>query len=596
MRKKIFAILMATCLLLSVFAGCNAGNKANSKLTLKTPGEVVASTNGGFAVETENYVYFINGVGAYTDNNKYGKPLEGALMVAPKTDLTKAEVFLPKLMTAGYYGAGIYVYDGYVYYATPSTEKTNEGELASNFLEMCRTKVDGSKTEFMFRLEGNSTQYKFTCDDQGNVYCVYYNSADAEIISYNVATGKKAVLAEDVANVFFSDDVNVATLVYTKNIAKETSLDEENPEYYDYNEVYVVDAWDEAGTKVMDGTPRTGNESLQGIKFTITAFVGEYVMVSMQEVNSEYTYSAYASLADLKEDTLQQVKDSTLLAATTLVVSANELITNVTVNEKNIIAKHTINRDGTSSKVAIVEAQGATLLSTDGTYVYYYTSSSILARAKLDGSIIAGEEEVEQLLGDDAYNTSWFKPEVLNINGKETVLFSNSDAKGLNYIHMIDLTAEKVEELDDEGEVEKTYWANTVISIMTDSDMATKVTAIINDELPVGELDVAENSEDMVALAKVKATYEALTKAQKELVSEDVAAKITEMEEVVAFIKEVAAITLTEETITKNDAQMIKDLVKEYQDFSSTAQNYVPVNEIRNKLYKLDNVVIENKW
>ena len=319
-------------------------------------------------------------------------------------------------------------------------------------------------------------------------------------------------------------------------------------------------------------------------------------MVSMQEVNSEYTYSAYASLADLKEDSLQQVKDSTLLAATTLVVSANELITNVTVNEKNIIAKHTINKDGTSSKGAIVEAQGATLLSTDGTYVYYYTSSSILARAKLDGSIIAGEEEVEQLLGDDAYNTSWFKPEVLNINGKETVLFSNSVAKGLNYIHMIDLTAEKVEELDDEGEVEKTYWANTVISIMTDSDMATKVTAIINDELPVGELDVAENSEDMVALAKVKATYEALTKAQKELVSEDVAAKITEMEEVVAFIKEVAAITLTEETITKNDAQMIKDLVKEYQDFSSTAQNYVPVNEIRNKLYKLDNVVIENKW
>ena len=51
-------------------------------------GEVVS--NGGFVVEKGNYVYFINGVEAYSSDNTYGTPVKGALMRIAKSDLEAA--------------------------------------------------------------------------------------------------------------------------------------------------------------------------------------------------------------------------------------------------------------------------------------------------------------------------------------------------------------------------------------------------------------------------------------------------------------------------------------------------------------------------
>ena len=72
----------------------------NGNVTLKDPGEIVAGSNGGFVVETENYLYFINGEESYTADNALGTPLKGALMAVEKAKLgtaeAEAELIVPK--------------------------------------------------------------------------------------------------------------------------------------------------------------------------------------------------------------------------------------------------------------------------------------------------------------------------------------------------------------------------------------------------------------------------------------------------------------------------------------------------------------------
>ena len=45
------------------------------------------TSQGGFVVQKGEYVYFINGVEAYTSDNTYGTPVKGALMRSTMADI-----------------------------------------------------------------------------------------------------------------------------------------------------------------------------------------------------------------------------------------------------------------------------------------------------------------------------------------------------------------------------------------------------------------------------------------------------------------------------------------------------------------------------
>ena len=73
--RKILMALIALVAAVALFAACG-GDYSSEPLTPDTSTESVAS-NGGFVVETGDYVYFINGVESYSADNTYGSPVKG---------------------------------------------------------------------------------------------------------------------------------------------------------------------------------------------------------------------------------------------------------------------------------------------------------------------------------------------------------------------------------------------------------------------------------------------------------------------------------------------------------------------------------------
>ena len=70
-------------------------------------------SNGGFAVEKGDYIYFINGKEANTADNTYGSVVKGAIMRISKTDLkahnySSVQTVVPQIVYSGDNSAGIF--------------------------------------------------------------------------------------------------------------------------------------------------------------------------------------------------------------------------------------------------------------------------------------------------------------------------------------------------------------------------------------------------------------------------------------------------------------------------------------------------------
>lgn len=203
-------------------------------------GEVVS--NGGFVVEKGNYVYFINGVASYSEDNTYGDVVKGALMRISKSDLAlgknTAETVVPSLMVAGDHTSGIYVYGDRVYYATPNNVKNTSGVIESDYLDYKSAKLDGSDVVSYFRVSDNSTVYRYVQVD-GTVYLMYAESKTLN--SYNTATRTNTILAKETTSYAFnSADVEDPAVYYTMGVS--AALDSDSPIALSYNQIYKATA------------------------------------------------------------------------------------------------------------------------------------------------------------------------------------------------------------------------------------------------------------------------------------------------------------------------------------------------------------------
>ena len=156
MSKRFTKIICASVAVISAAAlaltpGCaNGWNGADNN---DTATKAVASTNGGFVVETDDYAYFINGKSENTQENNFGSVVKGSVQRIKKSDLaandyTNTTTIVPSVVYSGNedYAAGLYIYNGYLYYTTPSTQKNTSGEVLNSKLDFKRTKLDGSGT------------------------------------------------------------------------------------------------------------------------------------------------------------------------------------------------------------------------------------------------------------------------------------------------------------------------------------------------------------------------------------------------------------------------------------------------------------------
>lgn len=253
---KIICGLLSTVVVCGVFAvaGCDSSVTDDALSDAKGAiftGDVVS--NGGFAVEKGNYIYFINGIQGNSANNDYGTPVRGAIYRIAKSDYAarnylSAECVVPLIAYAGNYTAGLYIYGDQIYYSTPSTVKNAEGEVQYDQLEIRSTKLDRSQTSAHYtRFEKAPTDFRFVQGEDEKVYLLYvtaeeklYNESTGvkNIHSLDLASGTDKLLAYNVDTCFFdTDNLENGRVYYTMNV-----YDYSVAENTSYNQVYTVTA------------------------------------------------------------------------------------------------------------------------------------------------------------------------------------------------------------------------------------------------------------------------------------------------------------------------------------------------------------------
>lgn len=299
--KKLTSMIAAAALCATVvsFAGCS------DNYSTKVPGDDIFEgevvSNGGFVVEKGNYVYFINGAEEYTASNKYGEVVKGALMRLSKSDLENknydnAVTVVPSLFVAQNFDAGIYIYGDYVYYASPTTEKDQDGNVQNDWISFKRAKLDGSEAmkDYYFRSDDNALDYRFVEVDDV-VYCLYVD--DSTLYSYNTQTRTDTVLVSGAGSEFFFDssDPENPTVYYTMGVTQD--VDSASSFTVPYTQLYSVRA--DAQVEKVDASK--ASYTIKGGK--TYSFDRAYLEDNLDGFDaSDYTTYPYVNLGELVLD------------------------------------------------------------------------------------------------------------------------------------------------------------------------------------------------------------------------------------------------------------------------------------------------------
>ena len=313
--KKIISIIAAATLSLSAIAlsGCGSVDYKGEQLTAGYDKTATVSSNGGFAVEKGNYVYFINGSASNTADNTYGEVVKGSLMRISKAQLAdekynEAQVVIPSLFVAGDTTAGIFIYGEYVYYATPTTDKdTKTGEVQNTYLDFKRSKLDGSeapmggKNDYMFRLSTNSAKYRFV-EEGGKVYCLYEEDKQLKSRRVDGDDYQETVLVSG-ASAFYYDlkDPTNPNVYYTMGVTYD--LDKASFTKAEYTQIYSVNAANTAKTDKATASYKVLDAKGNVIK--TYDFDEKFMEEKAEEKNydlSDYTTYPYVNLGTLVLD------------------------------------------------------------------------------------------------------------------------------------------------------------------------------------------------------------------------------------------------------------------------------------------------------
>ena len=318
MKKKITAVLAALVISVMMFAGCSANfSKVKIRDDFKQDYNYVVRSNGGNAVQYGDYIYFINGTRGYEDtdgkNNVFGKVVKGALYKAKligkkdgrefesdfdantglnfvshegkvhsyleeededeeTVDIVDVQVIAPKVIgTSGYKNGGIFIYDDYVYYASPNNTKNKQGTVQVSKTDFFRTKLDGSKTQLIFTTEEDAADKPYAFYKQGDsVYLVCYYGT--KIVSVKMTGDKKPegamVLADNATSVLFP----------TRDVYdSENNVTNDPEDFIYYTRDVSADDMQRAGNTVIamrpDGSERF-NVIMNGTTVTLEAVSG----------------------------------------------------------------------------------------------------------------------------------------------------------------------------------------------------------------------------------------------------------------------------------------------------------------------------------
>ena len=474
MAKKLLCVFAIVCLMFSL-ASCSGGSVKVKDGTLKD------SAVGGFLAASDDYVYFINGVESYSTEYKTGKVTKGALMRAKKSVLADPdadgvvyETIVSKLMVAGDKTAGVYLYDGYFYYAVPSLAKDKKGNVKNDKLEFYRTSADGSQTSGNIVNTDIAQDAKYRFVKKGDkVYLVVYST---NLYVYDAITRKEVFKYEDktstIQELLFDEQNGGDVFFSIKPVNKALNPeDSEKKTTSDYYEVYKVDYEKGDKVKVLDGIgyKTHGNEGGEGV-------YASGATIDLIRVTNGKLYFSYTSLDDktvwymatpvtqLTEEKARKfdveanrfmVNDanaSAVFADTSFILSDGTIIF-VSEDGLKLYDQDKVNDDSTEFGLSVIyEAdtiKSATLdyINTEnGVQYLYYHKDKIYYKVNFD-DILAGNETKAYRINKVEINDSWYKPAVVEFKvGTEThyaFVAAYNDSDYLSYLNVIDMTADK---------------------------------------------------------------------------------------------------------------------------------------------------------
>lgn len=267
--KKIVTIIAIALVCVLGFAGCSSASTVNKvDIEGRQSLDYAVVGNGGNAVQYGKYLYFINGTRGYEDtdgtNNVAGKVIKGALYRAELTgdsiinntgiviegdklvsgdhktgnsstfvikrdeesgiklvsekgtsynnkeiNVVDVQLISSKTIgTAGYADGGLYIFNEYVYFASPCGNKDKEGTVMSSYNEFFRTNLITGETQKILTSEtANKDKVYGFYSFNNNIYLTYVETGDSDrIISVliNEATGaveEKKQIADNVTDV-----------------------------------------------------------------------------------------------------------------------------------------------------------------------------------------------------------------------------------------------------------------------------------------------------------------------------------------------------------------------------------------------------------
>jgi hypothetical protein len=195
MKKKFLwaiALVMMVCV---IFTGCVSFRSLSDMPSTSA----VVYGNGGTAVMKGNYIYFVDSYVKKADigknDNNYNSVTKDAIYRA-KTDsygniiynddgtIQTLQCVVPKIV--GYEYTNMFIFDDYIYYATPSNKVDDTGTLRTDLVDFCRARLDGSQFQIIYSTKEYSTSGSYTFLKNGDsVYLLCYNGTSIIKVEIN---------------------------------------------------------------------------------------------------------------------------------------------------------------------------------------------------------------------------------------------------------------------------------------------------------------------------------------------------------------------------------------------------------------------------
>ena len=247
MKKNICAtIIMFIISAIFIITGCSPKGLGDNP-----PTNAQVISNGGMSIVKGDYLYYVNGlIDDVTKldpkyDNKEGEVVHSAIYRTKLVDgeivkneegfLAKTERVVSKVV--GFKNGGFFIFDDYIYYATPNMNLDKEGNPQTERVVFHRVKIDGTEDKEIYSTPVKEDNLDWTCYKVGNkVYLlVYLASSEQTIVSVDTAEKKTVAEIKNVTSYAFLDETNYEAgksrennaqkyVYYTRNATEEDKL------------------------------------------------------------------------------------------------------------------------------------------------------------------------------------------------------------------------------------------------------------------------------------------------------------------------------------------------------------------------------------